>query len=243
MNMLSNEELLSKGKDCFNQSDYKQARIIFSEIIETDNKNVEAIFFLANIFHLKGEIGKAIKAFSRILEIDPHHTDAAISLSVLYNDIGKYEEAKKIFEQADKRVKGQSKSDKIESDRYVNKQFSAKHFELAELYMTYGRYDEALFEYNKVIALDTDNYTARIKISKVYAKKGFVSKAFLELKQIKSEVPNYIPARVALGVLYYGNGNILEARNEWEKVRSLEPTNSEAAMYLNLADAATETKI
>ena len=53
----------------------------------------------------------------------------------------------------------------------MNYKFALKHFELAEMYMVYNRYDDALFEYNKVIALDTENLDARVKVAKVYAKK------------------------------------------------------------------------
>ena len=60
--------------------------------------------------------------------------------------------------------------------------------------------------------LDPDNLELRIKIAKTYTKKGFTSKAFEELKRLKNEQPGYMPARIALGLLYYGNGNIIEER-------------------------------
>ena len=46
-----------------------------------------------------------------------------------------------------------------------------------------------------------------------------------------------------MGILHYGNGNIIEAQAEWEKVLIKDPKNEEALMYLNLAKAATETKL
>lgn len=236
------EGLLSKAKDCFNRQEYSNALAIYSEIIEIDGKNLEAFFNMANIFHIKGEIGKAIKAFNKVLEIDPNHTDGAISLSVLYNDIGHYEDAKKVFEKANERVKAKKSGDRIE-DKHINKKFAVKHLEIADLYLTYNRFDEALFEYNKVIALDAENLETRIKIAKVYAKKGFMSKAFDELQKLKNEYPNYHPARIAMGVLYYGNGKILEAQAEWERVIAMSGGNSEASMYLNLSKTATETSI
>ncbi len=242
--VLSHDELLKNAKECFDKGNYKQASLLFNEIIESDSKCFDAIFYMANIFHMKGEIGKAIKAFKKVLEINPDHTDASIGLSVIYNDIGKYDEAKRIFDQADRRVKTNTTNTyQTSSDSYINKKFSLKHFELAELYFTYGRYDEALFEYNKSTILDPENLEGRIKVAKVYAKKGLISKSCDELKKLKNEYPRYMPARVALGVLYYGNGNILEARSEWERVQVLDPQNSEAATYLNLSQAATETKI
>ena len=48
-------------------------------------------------YYLHGNLSKAIASFKKILADDPKHTDAAISLSIIYNDIGKYDEAKRIY--------------------------------------------------------------------------------------------------------------------------------------------------
>lgn len=234
-------DLLKKAKEAFQKSDLKTASLFLNEIIEQNPNSTEAFFYLANVFHVRGELGKAIKAFSRVLELDPNHTDAAISLSVIYNDIGRYEEAKAIFEKANNQVKNTQTQGL--SDPHLNKKFCLKHYELAEMYASYGRTDEALFEYNKAITLDPDNLEIRIKVAKTYTKKGFTSKAFEELKRLKNEHPGYMPARMALGLLFYGNGNILEAQTEWQNVLSREPNHAEATMYLNLSRGATETTI
>lgn len=234
-------DLLKKAKDAFQKNDLKTASLLLHEVIEQNPNSTEGFFHLANVFHVRGELGKAIKAFSRVLELDPNHTDAAISLSVIYNDIGKYEEAKAIFEKANNQVKntqGQGLA-----DPHLNKKFSLKHYEIAEMYASYGRYDEALFEYNKAATLDSDNLEIRIKIAKNYTKKGFTSKAFEELKRLKNEHPGYMPARIALGLLYYGNGNVVEAQAEWQNVLSREPNHPEATMYVNLSRGATETNL
>lgn len=235
--------LLKKGIECFENGDFRGSEHIFTEIVESDERSSEAFFYLANIFHRRGEIGKAIKGFKKVLEINPNHTDASIALSVLYNDIGQYDEAKKIFEKANERVKARSASGPNLEDQHINKKFSYKHFELADLYMTYGRLDEALFEYNKAIGLNPGNLEARVKVAKVYAKKGFISKAVDELQKLKNEHPEFADARVALGIIYYGSAKILEAQTEWERVLSMDPRNKEAAMYLNLSKTATETSI
>ena len=234
-------DLIKKAKEAFQKNDLKTAGLLLNEVIEQNPNSTEGFFHLANVFHVRGELGKAIKAFQRVLELDPHHTDAAISLSVIYNDIGKYEEAKAIFEKANNQVKntqGQGLS-----DPHLNKKFSLKHYEIAEVYASYGRYDEALFEYNKAAHLDPDNLEIRIKIAKNYTKKGFTSKAFEELKRLKNEHPGYMPARIALGLLFYGNGNIIEAQAEWQNVLSREPSHAEAIMYVNLSRGATETTV
>jgi len=235
-------DLLELGKKYYKQKEFAKALQYLSELVETDGKSVEAFFLLGNIFHSKGEIGRAIKAFKRVLSLDPEHTDASISLSVLYNDIGKYNEAQKIFQQAQERVKNTGNGQGL-NDPHINKKFSDKHYELGEYYLTYGRHDEALFEYSKSIKLDPTNLEARVKVAKVYNKKGFTSKAFEELRALKNEHPEYLHAYLAMGIIHYGNGNVLEAQAEWQKVLARDPSNKQAAMYLNLSNTATETSL
>lgn len=237
-------ERIKAGKDCFDRGEFQKALMIFSELIETDDRLAEPYFYLGNIFHMQGDLGKAIKAFQKVLELNPEHTDASISLSILYNDIGRYEEGQRIFNTTAERVKSRGNPlGQGVQDTHVNKKFSLKHYELAEMYMSYNRFDEALFEYNKAVGLDPENLEARVKVAKVYAKKGFVTKAFDELRKIRNESPSFIPAHIALGILHYGNGNVVEAQTQWRKVLSLDPHNQEAAMYLNLSRAATETQV
>lgn len=240
MELNKENQLVSKGKELFQKNVLKHAQTAFEEVIEINPKNIDAYFYMGNIFHIKGQLGKAIKAFNKVLELDPNHTDASISLSVILNDIGRYEQAKEVFDKANKKVKKESVG---VDDPHINKRFSAKHYELAEMYFSYNRYDEALFEYNKAIALDASNLEIRIKVAKVYSKKGFISKSFEELRRLKSEEPGYIEARIALGLLHYGSGNILEAQSEWSNALAKDPSNEELQMYLNLSKSATETNL
>lgn len=241
MDNLKLVELMKKAKEAFQKNDFKTASLFFTEIITENPNATEAYFYQANIFHMRGELGKAVRGFQRVLELDPQHTDASISLSVILNDIGKYEEAKAVFDRANQQVKLSPHQGLAEP--HLNRKFSLKHYELAEMYSSYQRWDESLFEYNKAIGLDPDNLEIRIKVAKLYSRKGFVSKALEELKRLKTEHPGYQPARMALGLLYYGNGNVVEAQAEWQGVLSRDPAHSEAMMYLNLSRGATETNL
>ena len=234
------QRLVIKGKELFSKNSLKSAFLAFEEVVEINPSNSEAYFYLGNIFHIKGQLGKAIKAFNRVIDLDPSHTDASISLSVILNDIGRYEQAQEVFDKANKKVKQESRG---VDDPHINKRFAMKHFELAEMYFSYNRYEEALFEYNKTIALDPSELEVRIKIAKVYSKKGYISKAFEELRKLKSEQPSFTPVRIALGLLHYGSGNVLEAQTEWQKALEREPNNEELLMYINLSSGATETSL
>lgn len=232
--------LYTQGVELFNKNALSKALIYFEEVTQLNPKNSEAYFYIGNIFHIQGQLGKAVKAFNKVLELNPSHTDASISLSVILNDIGRYEDAKKIFDKANSKVKNEKKG---LQDPHINKKFALKHFEIAEMYFSYNRYEEALSEYSKAYGLNPDDLEVRIKIAKVYAKKGYASKAFEELRKLKSEFPNYVPARIALGLLHYSKGNTVEAQTEWQAAISFEPSNEEVQMYLNLSQGATETNL
>lgn len=240
MDMKKLNTIREKAREAYSSNDFLKATLYLEELFSYSPNDVEAHFIKANIFHLQGKIGKAIKLFKQVIDLDPQHTDAMISLSVLLNDIGRYDEAQKFFDMADSKVK---KGDSGVIDAHINKKFSYHHYEIAELYSSYHRYDEALFEYNKAYSLDPSHQMIRVKIAKIYAKKGFISKAFEELRSLKSENPNFIPARMALGILHYSNGHIIEAQNEWQNILNKEPVNQEAKMYLNLSKSASETQI
>ena len=236
------EKELDQVKALVKSNELKKAEIYLGEMISKSEGDARCYFELGQIYLQRGEVGRAIKSFKKTLELDSTHTDASISLSVLLNDVGQYGEARSIFETADRRVKSGDNNSLIE-DKHINKKFSLKHFELAELYLTYNRFDEALFELKKAGALDPENLDFRLKLAKVYSKKGFSGKAADELTKLKNERPDFLDGRVALGVVLFGEGNVLGAQAEWEKVISVDPKNKKAKTYLELSKNASEVSI
>jgi tetratricopeptide (TPR) repeat protein len=236
------EALMQNVKNHYEARRIPEAKIALQKILKIDPSNSEAYFYLGNIFHSQGEIGKAIHAFQKVMMLDPDNTDAGISLSVIYNDIGKYEEAKKIFERVNEKVKSKSNKDGFQHKK-INKKFALKHNELGELYLSYQRFDEALFEFKKAASLDPEFTSYRIRLAKTFAKKGYSSKALEELTKLKNEFPKDLEVRLALGLLYYAQGKLLEAQTEWEIVISINPYHEEAKSYLNQCRGVQETTL
>jgi len=214
--------------------EFKDAESLIQRWLKQEPKNNEALYLQGVSDYLQGKVGPAIDALKKVLAVDPRHTDAAICLSVLFNDLGKYEEAKKVFELANQSVA--QKREGVASA--VDQKFAIKHLELADLYFRYRRYDEAIDEYTRAIVLDPRSYEARIRRAKAHARRGFVSRALGELQKIKSEDPNYLPARIQLGLLYYSQKNLVDAELEWEEVVSLDPNHGEATAYLEMCRKA-----
>lgn len=221
------QDLLSRRK-------FPQAEILIRERLKKEPNSADAHYLLGVMYYFQGQIGSSVENLKKALAIDPKHTDAAICLSVLFNDIGKYDAAKKVFEQANQSILNKGSH----TDLGIDRKFAVKHLELADLYFRYRRYDEAIEEYGKAASLDPTTLDIRIRRAKAYAKKGFVTRAMQELQQLKREYSDYIPSRIQLGLLHYSQGNILDAELEWEAVVALEPNHREALSYLQMAKKA-----
>ncbi len=232
--------LKERATKFYNDADYEKSLKVVNEVLHFKKSDEESHFLKANILHLQGKIGAAIQSFKKVLQLNPDNTDAMISLSVLYNDIGKYSEAQSFFNRANNKVK-QGTNGVV--DNHINKKFAGLHFEIAEMYFAYGRFDEALKEYQKASILNPLDFDSKIKIAKTYDKKGFHSKSLEQLLKLKSETPNSVPVRLALGIHFYSRGKVIEAQNEWKNILNREPRNKEARMYLTLSQSATEVSL
>lgn len=221
-------------QDLLSRKEFSKAEPLIREKIKKDPHDPDAHYLLGVMHYFQGQLGATVDSLKMALSFDPRHTDAAICLSVLYNDIGKYEEAKKIFEQANQSVAHKRTGDDVQIDR----KFAVKHLELADLYFRYRRHDEAIEEYGKAARLDPSNLDILIRRAKAFAKKGFLTRAMQELQQMKREHPHFIPARLQLGLLHYSQGNILDSELEWETILEIQPQHREAHAYLQMAKRA-----
>lgn len=206
---------------------------------EAGDTKKTALHLLGTCHYMQGRVGKAIDCFKQILSIDPKHTDAAISLSIVYNDIGRYDEAKKIYQIANQSLQLKRPG----SDGLLDRKFALKHVEMGDLYFKYHRYDDALDDYSKAARLDPQQLEIRIKMAKVYARKGFTTRAIQELQQLCHENQGFLPARIHLGLMYFSQNNVIDAQLEWERALSQDPSNQEIHTYLEMAKQATETSI
>jgi tetratricopeptide (TPR) repeat protein len=214
--------------------EFAKAEPLIRERLAAEPANADPYYLMGVLHYFQGRFAPTVENLRKALSLDPQHTDAAICLSVLYNDIGKYDEAKRVFEQANQSVAHKRTGDDLGIDR----KFAVKHMELADLYFRYRRYDDSIEEYAKAALLDPVTLEIRIRLAKAYAKKGFLTRAMQELQQLKREHPEYTPARIQLGLLHYSQGNVLDAELEWEGVAEVDPANREAHAYLEMAKRA-----
>ncbi|AHI04613.1 TPR domain-containing protein [Bdellovibrio bacteriovorus W] len=238
MNSLT-DDMLSEARGYFINGNYKMAEPILNQMLLQNTRNPEVYQMLATIFYDKGQFSKAIKTFKRALEIDPTYTDASVGLSIILNDLGKYDEGKQVF--LDAQVQLEKKSGK--QDPFVDEKLASKHEELADLYYQYKRYKEALEQLLKAQKLSSRKAEITMRIAEVYVQIGESDRAIRDLKALIREYPHLIPARLKLGAIYYNSNNIAEATEQWENILIRDPQHPEALRHLKMAQAAGITSI
>lgn len=224
-------ELLETTREHFREGNYRIAESLLQQLLLQDSKNPEIFHMLATIYYDQGKFNKAIKTFRRALEIDPAYTDASVGLSIILNDLGKYDEGKKVFVEAQEVLARRNH----ENDPYVQERLATKHDELGELYFQYKRYDEALEQYERALALSSRRAELQMKIIECFLKKDEPNRALKDLRALVQDYPQFIPARLKLGVLYWGAKRTVEAIEQWESVLLRDPDHPQALKYLQMA--------
>jgi tetratricopeptide (TPR) repeat protein len=232
-------ELLETAREHFREGGYRVAESLLQQVMLADGKNPEVFNMLATIYYDQGKFNKALRTFRRALEIDPAYTDSSVGLSIILNDLGRYEEGKKVFLDAQAALARKSK----EADTYTLEKLATKHDELGELYFQHQRFDEALEQYLKALSLSSRKAELKMKIIECYIRKGDESQAFKELKVLVAEFPQFIPARLKLGLMYYNAKKITDAVQHWESALLRDPDHPVALKYLQMAQQTHSTSL
>lgn len=233
------DEMFEDADRFFRENDYPAAEPILNQLVLNAYKRPEVFHMLGTIYYDQGKFKKAIRAFERALEIDPSFTDSSVGLSIILNDLGRYDEGKRVFDEAKLMLAQKSKT----GDAQMDERFATKHEELGDLYYRYERFAEAIREFNNALALTTRKSEIKLHIADCHFETGDTNQAIRELKGILKDNKHYIPALLRLGKAFYDMKQIPEAVEQWERVITIEPNNSTARDYLRLVQTVRVTSM
>ncbi len=225
------------GKNYFKTKNYDKAEICFVELINQDVKFADIFQMMGVIKHDNGNFEEAMNFYKVALKINPQYTEAAINLSILYCDLGRYSESKDILVDVQNSV-----TDENSKDRMVKGKLANMHSELADIYKSMGEHQEAIEEYRKASFLRPNFADIRTKLAVTYRDNGDVKMAFREFTDIIRMKPTYVPARINLGVTYLAMNDFENAKKEFNKAMELDPGNPSAKMYFKIISQKEEKK-
>ena len=185
---------------------------------------------LGVIYHAQGRFSDAEEAFENALRLNPRYTEAALNLSVTYNDRGKYDRAREVYARAVSASVGQPNA----LDQFARGKLANMHADLGAAYAGLAMFDEAVREYAKALDLCPQFADLRVRLGNVYRDMGVHQAAIAEFEHAKRIRPDYAPAHIHLGVTLFSLGRVDAALAEWQAVLATDPTNKSAQLYIRM---------
>ncbi len=223
------DELFQAAKEYFNEGHYKIVEPMIQQLMIIDDRNPEVHYMAGTLYFEKGQLKKALASFRKSLDIDPNFTDSSIGLSIILNDLGRYSDGKRVFEEAYALMK---QKDSSGSEPYVNEKLANKHEELADLYFLYKRYEEALENYNRAADFSKNHVAFKIKAVDSLIHMKLLSRALKEAQAVEDKNPYHIDLLLKIAQIHYQLNDLRRAEEYWEKVLSQDPNNEEAKSHL-----------
>lgn len=226
---------LDATKRYFDEGAYDKAMPLLNSLLSQKIEIPDVFHMLGAIYYENGKFKSSISSFKKALSVDPDFTDSSIGLSVVLNDLGKYEQAAEVFQTAQERLK--SSKVKVSKTNNLASQIALKHKELSELYAKDKNYSAALLNINEYEqrAGETES-TLLQKVSFLRALGNFKMATQILKSWIneESETKN-ITVYINLVEIYYMDRQPLAALSICEEGLKLEPENSELLnLYKNL---------
>ncbi len=226
------DELFHAAKEYFNEGHYKIVEPMLQQLMIIDDRNPDVHYMAGSLFFEKGQLKKALSSFKKALEIDPNFTDASIGLSIILNDLGRYGEGKRVFEEAYALMKQKESSG---SEPYINDKLALKHEEMGDLYFLYKRYEEALENFNKAADYSKNNLSYKLKAIDSLINMKLLSRALKEAQALEGRHTHHVDLLLKLAQIHYQLNNTHKAEEYWEKVLSQDPENKEALHHLRFS--------
>ena len=229
------KQLLSLGREHYEKREFDKAEHYLKQVAErAEERFADVNNMLGVIHHDRGHFAEAQARFEEALAINPNYTEAALNLAVTYNDLGRYDEATRIYQAA----LGKGELGTGQLDPFVKGKIANLHAEVAQAYTDAGMASDAVHELRKAILLCPSFADLRLRLANLYRQTGDLEAARFELEEAVAAKPRYVPAWVSLGVTRLAIGDAATAKAAWERALEIEPDNKAALMYLRMARGA-----
>jgi tetratricopeptide (TPR) repeat protein len=239
MNNQSPSAVIKEAKRLIGMNEFDRAKLLLQPLIAEYNEDYRIYALTGFIYHREGRFARAIRNYERSLELNPNDVETLINLSLIYNDLGRYEEGagkyRLAVELMDKNKSSGENTGRKSNEEELNVMFASQHKSLGELYMRYNKPGDALHEYEKALKLIPWDYSLNIELAECLSRLGERKVAINKLKSVKQKNPELLDARIKLGHLLYLEGEIGLAMEEWDSILKQEPANATAKMYIRMA--------
>ncbi|WP_394826993.1 tetratricopeptide repeat protein [Pendulispora albinea] len=224
------KQILLLGREHYANREFDKAELLLRQVLDAEDRFADVHDMLGVIAHSRGNFIQAERHFERALAINPAYTEAALNLAVTYNDRGKYEAAREVY----KRIKGNPTGAVQTLDPFARGKLANMHADLAQAYADLGLTREAIGELEKGVTLCPTFADLRTRLGNLLRHEDDLAAARVQYEAAVAARPEYVPARVQLGVTLLALGLPNDAEEAWQRALSIDPENTQAKMYLRM---------
>ncbi len=210
---------------------YDAAEKLLKSTLATHGSLANIHNLLGVTYHKQSRFPDALREFKKSLKVNSDFTEAALNLSVLLCDLGQYEEARAVFEQAFAQVKPGRRVPDLILGRIAN-----HHVTAARAYEQSLMTQEALQEYRKALLIYPQMPDIRIDLGRLYLRTGHPDKAFQEFTEILKVTPAHSQALLWAGIARHKSGKPDEARQLWRQAQAAAPADRGARALIKGAN-------
>ena len=212
----------------FEREKYLEAEELLEKLAQDAPFFADVFNKLGFIYHQRGAFGKAVGAFEKALELNPRYTEASLNLAVTYNNLGRYEDASAVFQEAAK----MAQSGQGALDPFIKGKLANQHADLGEIYFDLGLYGDAIDEYLKAVGLGKSFADLHTKLAIAYREQEDYTQAFEQFQTALKSNDKYVPAYLHLGITHYKLGEIEKAIEAWQSALEADPNAKTVKVYL-----------
>jgi tetratricopeptide (TPR) repeat protein len=226
-------ERLDAGREFYAKGDWEHAEPLLREVLEHEDRFADVHNMLGVIAHARGNLIAAERHLEAALALNPAYTEAALNLSVTYNDLGKYDRAAAVNKKFAS-IPRSSSADGPGLDPYAKGRLANMHADLGNAYMDFGLLADAIEQFETACSLCPGFADLRTRLASLLRDSNELARAKEHYEIALATKPGYIPALLQLGVTLSAMGDVEGANAQWREVLAHEPNHVQAKMYLRV---------
>lgn len=179
------------------------------------------------LYHRQSQFANAIEYFEKAKAANPSFIEASLNLAVTLSDLGFYDQAEKIYHEANLLLYQGNRLPDLVIGRLAN-----FHNQTAEGYLQAGLLQEAASEFLKALSLYPRMPDIRLRLAKLYLKMGLYHQAQEQLNQLLQDDQYLSECINLLGLIAFKQGDIEEAKKHWQNSQNHSPNDRISRHYL-----------
>lgn len=233
---LTRDELYVLGTDAFERGDYERAERLLGQFLATGAPFADVLNRLGLAAHYRSDFKTALDRFGEALALNPAYNEAALNLAATLMDLGRYDEAARVYGRARPGGPAAQHEPAAALDPFVRGKLANRHADLGGTYHALGLFDQAIEAFEAALRLCPTFPDIRLKLGVALRDAGRLTESVEQLDALKADAPHYAMAGVQLGVTCYAAGDVEGAVAEWRAVLADHPGHPRAEMYLRLVE-------